>query len=159
MKTAEGGGLLQRGLARGRTAAHSRATWLAVSALPVLLFACRGKPGECIDHRDCAAASGAQAGTGGEPANASGSGGSAGKASAGGAGGSSGATAPSPSAGKGGSSDDVETAGAAGAPESNAGAGGEPEPEIDPCSTFACENGSCGLQHGLPEQQLESAQV
>jgi uncharacterized membrane protein len=147
MKTAEGGGLLHRGKARGRTAAN--ASWLAVSSLLGLVFACSGKPGECSDHRACAADPGAPAGSGAEPATTSGSGGQVAVA---GTGGSSGGSAPATeaSAGEAGA-DDVEVPGAAGAGDS-AGAGNEPAPELepDPCSTFACGDGSCGLQRGLP---------
>jgi uncharacterized membrane protein len=147
MKTAEGGGLLQRGQARGRTASITRASWLAVSVLPVLVFACSGKPGECSEQRDCAAIPGVQAGSGGAPASTSGSGGQVATA---GTGGSSGGSAPETgaSAGEAGMAD-VETPGVAGAGDA-AGAGNEPEPEVDPCDAFACGEGSCGLQHGLP---------
>lgn len=147
MKTAEGGGLLQRGLARGRTAAN--ASRFAMSLLPVLVFACSGKPGECIDHGACAAPPGAQAGSGAEPSS-TGTSGSGGQVATPGTGGGSGGSAPAtePSAGEAGTGD-VEVPGAAGAGD-EAGAGNEPEPELDPCSTFACGEGSCGLQHGLP---------
>lgn len=128
-------------------AANARASWFVSSALPVLVIACSGKPGECIDHRDCATGPGPQAGTGGEPAHTSGSGG---QITTAGTGGSSGGSAPTieASAGEAGAGD-VEVPGAAGAPEA-AGSGNEPAPEVDPCDTFACGEGSCGLQHGSP---------